>query len=175
MKIYAKFIFLIIVLSSCSSNRYLLDDIEPESSFLSDFIEELSITGEITKHPMLVIDGKPKRWDKELKEEKLDLKREQIASVKVMEQRKATQIYGEPAKLGVLLIKTKNKVYEDNLPFDKSKVLYFLGDQEISLEELKKIDPNIIESITVLKNKEKMKPYTTENYDGVIIITTKDN
>jgi len=51
--------------------------------------------------------------------------------------------------------------------------LYFLDNKVISLQELKDIDPNTIGSITVIKGKEDMKPYTTENYDGVVIINTK--
>ncbi|MPQ45566.1 hypothetical protein GCQ56_00980 [Marinifilum sp. N1E240] len=173
MKIIPTLIILLLILSSCSSNRYLLDGDKTNSNYLSEFITELSELGEISKHPMLVIDGEPKRWDVELKSEKLSLKGDQIASVDKMDQEKAEQIYGEPAKDGVILVKTKQKVYDDKLPFDKHKVLYFLDNKVISLQELKDIDPNTIGSITVIKGKEDMKPYTTENYDGVVIINTK--
>jgi hypothetical protein len=173
MKTIPKLIILLFIFSSCSSNRYLLEGDEAENNFLSEFIAELAAMDEISKHPMLVIDGKPKRWDVELKTEKLTLQREQIASVDRMDQDVAEQLYGEPAKAGVILIETKEKVYDDNMPFDKAKVLYLLGGKEISLQELQKIDPNSIESISVIKGKENMKPYTTENYDGVVIIKTK--
>jgi hypothetical protein len=45
-----------------------------------------------------------------------------------------------------------------------------LEDKEISESEMKKIDPNDINLINVIKDKEKVKQYTSENYDGVIII-----
>ncbi len=48
-----------------------------------------------------------------------------------------------------------------------------LGDQQISQEELQKIDPIDIKSIDVIKEKESVKKYTSEDYDGVVIITMK--
>ena len=38
---------------------------------------------------------------------------------------------------------------------------------------MEKISPDDIESIDVIKGKEKIKEYTQENYDGVIIIHMK--
>lgn len=174
MKNILKFSLLILLATACTSNRYLLTDKGADKKFLIDFIKELSARGEISKQPLLVVDGVPKRFTKELKDEKLELSKGQIASVDRLKQNKAEGIYGEEAKGGVLLISTKAKEYEKNLPFDKKKVLYLIGNKEFSYEELMKINPNDIMSITVVKGKEDMKPYTTKDYEGVIIIQLKE-
>lgn len=174
MKITIKLILLLSVMLSCSPNRYLLNDEEPDSDYLANFITELADLGEVSKHPMIVVDGKPYRWAVELKEEKLQLKKEQIASIEKLKSKVAIDMYGEPAKNGVLIINTKQKVYDDRMPFDKHKVLYLLEGEEISLQDLQNIDPKSIQSITVIKNKEEMKKYTSNSaFEGVILLNTK--
>lgn len=54
-----------------------------------------------------------------------------------------------------------------------NNVLYLLGDKAITQSEMEKLDPNEIESVEVIKEKEKIKNYTVGNYDGVIIINLK--
>jgi len=174
MKNVLRISIVLFLLSGCTSNRYLLTDPGEDKKFLIEFIKELSDRGELSKHPLLVVDGVPKRYKVELKNEKLQLSKEQIASMDRMQQNTAEEIYGEPAKEGVLLITTKAKEYEKNMPFNKDKVLFIVEDQEYSYEELIKINPDDIASITVIKGKKDMKPYTTEDYEGVVIIHLKE-
>jgi tetratricopeptide (TPR) repeat protein len=67
--------------------------------------------------------------------------------------------------------KTVKENYTKSLP--DANVLFLIGDRQISKEELQTIDPNDIESIEVIKDKSIVSKYTTDNYDGVIIITMK--
>lgn len=54
-----------------------------------------------------------------------------------------------------------------------SKVLYLLDYNPITEEEVKKINPDDIKTITVIKDKKSMSQYTADNYDGIIVIEMK--
>ncbi|WP_299680438.1 hypothetical protein [uncultured Dokdonia sp.] len=54
-----------------------------------------------------------------------------------------------------------------------SKVLYFVDGKESNAKAIKKINPDNIETVTVIKNKDDIGKYTSEEYDGVILIVTK--
>jgi hypothetical protein len=56
---------------------------------------------------------------------------------------------------------------------EDSKVLYIVDGKTVSKDEVDKLDPNGIVSIDVIKNKEEVKKYATENYDGVVVIHMK--
>jgi TonB-dependent SusC/RagA subfamily outer membrane receptor len=51
--------------------------------------------------------------------------------------------------------------------------LYILDDKEISHDELQKLDPKKIESITVLKDSASTAVYGKKGINGVIVISTK--
>jgi hypothetical protein len=55
----------------------------------------------------------------------------------------------------------------------KSNVLYILDGKEISQNTLKKINPDDIASMDVIKNAESIKKYTQKKYDGVVVIYLK--
>ncbi len=52
-------------------------------------------------------------------------------------------------------------------------ILYIIDGGKKDKEALQSLDPTTIDSITVLKDKESMRIYTNDDYDGVIIIVTK--
>lgn len=54
-----------------------------------------------------------------------------------------------------------------------NKVLYLIDGKEASQEKIEKIEPNDIETITVIKNKDEISKYTANNYDGVVLIDMK--
>ena len=62
---------------------------------------------------------------------------------------------------------------KDGTPFEESKILYLLGDKIITKKEMESLTPDDIGTIDVIKNKEMIKKYTSEDYDGVIIINLK--
>ncbi|QSS97348.1 M56 family metallopeptidase [Psychroflexus sp. ALD_RP9] len=70
---------------------------------------------------------------------------------------------------------TQNKIVENSLTKNQD-VLFIVDGKKINQNEIKKIDPNKIASINVIKNPTEIKKYTSdeENYEGVILITTTD-
>ncbi len=62
-------------------------------------------------------------------------------------------------------------VFQDSLRIEK--VLFIVDGKKQAADERKKLDPNLIASMTVLKGKEATKLYGAEGENGVIIITTK--
>jgi hypothetical protein len=166
------------VLISCSSSRYLLTDNNQDKKYLVDYIKDLENQGKITNKPLIVIDGLAFGYDN-LKVNKIPLGKTDIFKIDCLSKdtEVATSIYGDRGKSGVLLITTKKSQvgFQEKSPksMDDSKVLFLIGDQKISQEELQKIDANDIEAIEVIKAKESVKKYTSEEYDGVVIITMK--
>lgn len=68
---------------------------------------------------------------------------------------------------GVLVITTNNETIPSNS-------LYIVdGIKQIDSDAIKSINPNAIEKIEVIKKESEIKKYTDQNYDSVIIITTK--
>ncbi|TGV00489.1 hypothetical protein [Flavivirga rizhaonensis] len=100
-----------------------------------------------------------------------------IESVNVLKGDKAIKEYN--AKNGVVLIVTKKKMVE----IDKSQIkdkgygtkgkdpMIIINGEKSDQEMIKKLSPDDIESIEVLKEEQGLKKYNTPN--GVIIVTTK--
>lgn len=70
------------------------------------------------------------------------------------------------------IIKNENAVY---IASSKEKPLFYLGDKEISPDEMEAIKPDSIESINVFKGKVALKKYGEKGKKGVIKITLKDS
>jgi serpin B len=56
---------------------------------------------------------------------------------------------------------------------DNQKILYVIDNKIISEDEIHKISPDNIESLKVIKDKEEIRYYSPENYNGAIVITLK--
>jgi hypothetical protein len=163
---YPLTILFLCLLLGCSSGRYLLTDTGKDNKYLIECIRALEKEGKVKQHPLLVIDGKVYDY-KTLKQQPIALSKADIKQIDCLPKdgEGATNIYGESGKKGVLLITTAKS--------DDIKILFFIGDRRISQEEAEKINPNDIEFINVIKDKDKVRAYTTEDYDGVVIITMK--
>ena len=88
--------------------------------------------------------------------------KERRASVKI----KDRVLYVEPVKENKISYKSTTQ---------SENVVYILNDKEINRDEFKKISPNDIESITVIKDKEAIAKYGQKAKDGILLIKTKDN
>jgi outer membrane receptor protein involved in Fe transport len=114
------------------------------------------------KKPLIIVDGTITE---------IDLKTidpENIKSVTVLTDKTATDKYGEKAKDGALEIITKTG------PVDlQSKNLLYVVDGVIK-DDISLIDPNSIESISVMKG-DAAELYGVKGKDGVIAITLKKN
>jgi hypothetical protein len=110
-----KSIFILALLTGCSTNRYLINDNGVVDKFLINVLKTLSETKQISRKPLIVVDLKPYRYDKELKTERLSIPVESIAEIDLMAKDPGIDMYGKSAKGGVILITTK--------PFQKRETL----------------------------------------------------
>ncbi len=157
------------ILSSCASNRYLLVDKSHDSNFLIQQIEESAQKGLISKTPMLVIDGHPYRYEVELKKG-LRLSKADIKQIDILKHEIGTTIYGSRGKRGVILITTFTGEKLFGLKKLEGNVLILCEGNKISTKELWKINPLEVDSIEIIKSKDEITKYTTDNYQGVVVI-----
>lgn len=91
-----------------------------------------------------------------------------IKSVDVLKGNSAVStMYGEEGKNGIVLITTKE--------FAKTKPLMILDGKKTDSAVLQIMDPNLIESVNVLKDESAIALYGDEAKNGVVIIKTKSN
>ena len=106
-----KKIFVIILsltlLGSCSSKRYLLTGTNEDKSFLANMLKEEKNKGQISKKPLIVVDGVPYRYGYELKDSPLDFSKSEIKQIEILKREVGIRIYGDFAKGGVVLITTQ--------------------------------------------------------------------
>ena len=82
--------------------------------------------------------------------------------------------YGGLARNGVVKISSfPESVEEDSIYNIKENVLYLLNDEFISQDKLKMIKPDMIESLSVIKDKKEILKYTFNTCDGIIKIKLK--
>jgi len=166
---------------SCGTfNRYLLKDDNDDKNFLKEQIQTFHQQKEIpTTTPLIVIDGKPYRFDVELKEDALPLSRNEVSKIEVLETKVGIAIYGKPGKKGVLIITTINdsnkikiKKESDGVP---ENIYVSLDKKQVNRTFLDKINPNDIYTVTVLKDSLILKQFhPNHNYVGAIDILTYD-
>jgi hypothetical protein len=181
MKQLIKIIILSILLSNCSSSRYVLNDLSKnDRRFLITEIKKAKAINKISSSkPIIVVDGKPHRFNYELKENKLELSKVDIKNIEILKHDVGIKMFGDFAKNGVFIITTKEhkKDYEDKkeekLSLDNANILFLVDAKVVTKEYVTSIDPNMIETITVLKGEAAKKLYPDRNLDGVIIIVLK--
>ena len=121
------------------------------------------------RNPLIFLNGK-EITNEEMK--KLDPN--SIDKMEVLKGTNATDKYGERAKGGAILISSKKK--KGNFVFvttDNGNPLYFLNGKEITHEEMKKLDPDSIGKMEVLKGTAASALYGSRASNGVLLITTK--
>ncbi|MFB6319845.1 hypothetical protein [Saccharicrinis sp. FJH54] len=174
----------IVLTTSCISNRYMLNDNGHKSTALISAIKEAKTNGQKIHKPLIVLDGIPYRYDVELKQSRLPVRPDDIARMSVLKENMGASIYGETGKGGVILITTKQaavitkrKEVRINCtqPVKQDKLLYLRDGKIISQAEMNVIDASNIESVDVIKDPDEIKKYTTEDYDGVIVIRMKQS
>ena len=170
-----KNIFLIIfglLTFSGFSQDYLLADENSDKTMIADFIEKSIAEKKLKKNPVIVVNERVLK-DNEL--DKLNFYKSDILefSLIAMDNPQMVDIYGEQSLNGVLLIETKPFQEKAAKSISDSNVLFLLNDKPITQAELEKINPDTIESVDVIKDKKEIAKYTTDEYDGVIIIKLK--
>lgn len=172
MKKILTLILIVLTLLSCSSKKYLLADEDSENKRLIELIEKLKKEDKINKNPVVILNGKVIETA-ELKN--LKIYNSEIIDISVIEKNneEMTLIYGEESINGILLIKTKPFQERSTRSISESKVLYLVDGKEINPDKINDINPDYIDSLTVIKDKVEILKYSSENYDGVILIVMK--
>lgn len=124
-------------------------------------------------NPKIIVDGKVFDFPMEL------IDQTKVASMMVVKKQEALKKYDAPD--GVILIQTKAskaldfsyvKIRENgDLEENKKDPKVIIDGKVVGQEELKKLSPNIIEKVQVIKGKKAIEKYNAPN--GVIVITTK--
>ena len=112
MKKIISTLFLVLSFSIFSQNRYELVDEGNDKLFLSDSISKMAIKSLITDKPIVVIDGKPFRYQ-DLENQQLLLSKTEIEKIVVIDKQKGISIFGNYGEAGVLII-TTNRTKKGN-------------------------------------------------------------
>ena len=119
-------IFSLLSFSMYSQSRYELLDKGKEKLFLTDSISKLAQNGLITNQPIVVINGKPSRYQ-DLENHKLQLSKSAIEKIVALDKQIGINIYGSFGEAGVLIITTtKTKVF---LLENEDESQYYLFDK----------------------------------------------
>lgn len=130
-------------------------------------VDKLSSTKSSEADPLILVD------EKEITKERLDvLDPEKIESISVLKDKSAASVYGEKGKNGVVLIRTKDSS-KGGVVNLSSQPLVVMDGIELSYDTFQTINPENIESISVLKDKAATSIYGEKGKNGVIIIVTK--
>ena len=156
-------------------------------TFLASEIREAKSNGQISSlKPIIVVEGKPYRFKHELKESRLKLSRDDIEKIEILKEDVGIRLYGDYAEGGVLVVTTKNnfkqkKEESNNQPeqntltslIKNNKIIIFVDGKETKAEEIQNMNPNDIDSVSVLKGEAAKKLFPEMDLDGVIYITMK--
>ncbi|BEG98000.1 hypothetical protein BSYN_02650 [Bacteroides sedimenti] len=130
-------------------------------------VDKLLSTKSSEADPLILVD------EKEITKERLDvLDPEKIESISVLKDKSAASVYGEKGKNGVVLIRTKDSS-KGGVVNLSSQPLVVMDGIELSYDTFQTINPENIESISVLKDKAATSIYGEKGKNGVIIIVTK--
>ncbi len=170
MKYLIRLALVVFIFSSCTTQRYHLLNKGEDKHFLVNYIRELNDNAEInTYNPLIILDGNLYRSNIELKETPLQISKEDIREIRVMDFVEAIQTYGKQAQGGTIKIVT-HKAYNEAKKKPKT-VFIFVDGKKVTQKELKAIDTARIKSINRIWNKEEIKKYTDEKCDLIIMIT----
>ncbi len=181
-------VFQVITDTAKPTEKLKLKTIIDTSNFQADTI----VIKDDIKKALIIMDGKTVSW-----EQMKDLKPNDINAINIIKGEKATE-YGIEGKNGVILIQSKfiappppPSIAPPPPPVEVVSVvgtkgaiinnrgktpLYVINGlpvQKNSNNPLQNINPNDIESISILKDKSVVSLYGKEGEDGVVLITTK--
>lgn len=141
-------------------------------------VKSVTIDGDMAKRPdpLYVIDGY-KVTDHVFRQ----IKPDNIEKISVLKGTSATSLYGSEGANGVILIATKTGakgtlelLKKDSLTNNTFKgALYIIDGVKADKAMLKKLNPDEIESMSVLKDASATALYGSDGANGVILITTK--
>lgn len=86
--------------------RYLMADQGIQKFYLIDFIKESQESGKLGKIPMLIVDGKPFTYHYKELNEKIEISKNDIKRIEILESEKSIPLYGNAGKYGVVQVYT---------------------------------------------------------------------
>lgn len=128
--------------------------------------------------PLFIINGKA--VSKSLFE---DVDSDDIKSINVLNGKSAVKVYGGKGKNGVVVMTTNNSksLFNNNknatfyhFDTDEESPIYVINGEVIEQEDMSKIDPNVIESIEILKDEKATQIYGSKGKNGAVIVTSKN-
>ena len=163
---------------STFSQSYLLSDKSSDKNRIVDFIKKSIKEQKISENPVIVVDEKI-LTSNELNT--FNFSDEEIVSITIATKEQAILeiLYGEQSKNGVIMIVTKHyqktidEIASKEIENDSENVLYLLDGKKITKKEVSKIETHKIKSVNVIKNSSEIAKYTSDSYEGVIIINLK--
>ena len=183
-----------LVINKPITGRYFYSTDENEKQVFGVTVDDkVSVTNAKNNKPLYIINGKVGKEG--------DLKRispNDIESIDVIKDKKATTIYGEKGKNGVIVIKMKDENGESsksqwktsyrlksssNTPTKELKIIsnsdkkpLIIVDGEVlgKVDISKGFDESIIKSMSVFKGEQAIEMYGEEANDGAIVIITKN-
>jgi len=163
-------LFSMVLLTACSVSKYTPSKEKNKDTYIVDYVEGLIKEGKVNSHPIIVLDEFKVIYDENFRNS-FNVTKDEIDSITTIEKDNARAVsdYGERAKEGVIIITTKHPLKRS----DEPKVLVIVDGRKASKKEVKKIDKNDIQSITVYKGREEVRKYSKRAYDGVLIIKMK--
>jgi TonB-dependent SusC/RagA subfamily outer membrane receptor len=133
-------------------------------------LRHASDTSHLPSDPLYVVNGQqmPDHWSKD------SISPADIYSIDVLKGEQAIRYFGEKGANGVVAITTKSfhvwnapSIIADKMP------LYIVDGKDAPADTLKTLNPDDIESITVLKDQSGIARYGEKGKNGVILITLK--
>jgi TonB-dependent SusC/RagA subfamily outer membrane receptor len=125
--------------------------------------------------PLVIVDGKKYKGDIK------DMNANDIESMAVLKDASSKKLYGEAAKNGVILVITKQgkalalkrsqQTITAKADSASTKPLYIIDDKPST--GMQNLDPNDIDSISVVKDASEEAQYTAAGKNGVVIVITK--
>ncbi|MCP2028145.1 hypothetical protein L1276_003313 [Flavobacterium sp. HSC-32F16] len=104
----ASLIIISTIIIGCSNPRvFILDDTKENKYFVSEFINNAFEENQIDKSPLIVINGKPFRYNKNQDTILLPLKKSNIKSLEFLNQNSSRIIYNEKENDGTIIITTR--------------------------------------------------------------------
>ena len=126
------------------------------------------------QNPLFILDGKELSDSTSL----ASLNLNDIQSMEILNEEQAVKTYGNKGIKGVVIITSKIRSGEpirfiNSDHISNSSLLFILDDIEIKERSLASINPDDIDQITILKEKQAIEPYGDKGKNGVVLITSK--
>jgi hypothetical protein len=166
----------ILVFISCNSTENSKNKKSGNHDFILQYIGELERQEKLSDSPLIVIDGLPLSLADYIANNRPMIKSE-IKEIDYLkkESQVAIDVYGDGAKGGVILITTNglNYRYKTTKTETKNETLILYDNRQISLEEFDKLDPDNIEKLDVIEDKNEIKKISGKGYKKIIVIVSK--